>query len=190
MFHSRHCDRDWRFARERFGFDWREMFGRRHHFGGWAAESGRPFDHGELRYILLKLISEKPRHGYELIKAIEEQSGGVYAPSPGVIYPTLTLLEDLNYVAAAQIGNRKQYSITPEGSRFLEDNREFVDEVFRRMADASRGYRRAPGPQILRAFHNLKAALFMRIASGRLTEEQRRAIAAALDRAASEIERT
>ncbi len=66
---------------------------------GLGSQPGRPFDHGELRYILLTLISEKPRHGYELIKAIEERSGGIYTPSPGVVYPTLTMLEEMNYVA-------------------------------------------------------------------------------------------
>ena len=117
---------------------WREFLGRHRHFGGWAGEQpGRPLDHGELRYILLKLIAEKPRHGYELIKEIEERSGGIYTPSPGVVYPTLTLLEEMNYVALAEIGNKKQYSITAEGAKFL-DNREFVDEVMRRMAETNR----------------------------------------------------
>ena len=190
MFHGRHCDRDWRYARERFGFGWRELIGRHRHFGGWAAEPGRPFDHGELRYILLRLIAEKPRHGYELIKAIEEESGGIYTPSPGVIYPTLTLLEELNYVALTEIGNKKQYSITAEGTKFLDDNRELVDEVMSRMAEANRTYSSGPAPQILRAFHNLKAALFLRLGRGRLTAEQVKSIAAVLDRAASEIERS
>ncbi len=190
MFHGRHCDRDWRFARERFGLGWRELLGRHRHFGGWAGEQpGRPFDHGELRYILLKLIAEKPRHGYELIKAIEERSGGIYTPSPGVVYPTLTLLEEMNYVALAEIGNKKQYSITAEGAKFLDDNREFVDEVMGRMAETNRTWSGGPAPQILRAFLNLKAALLLRLGKGRLSEEQVRSIAAVLDRAATEIER-
>jgi DNA-binding PadR family transcriptional regulator len=191
MFHSRHCGQDWRFARERFGMGWRELFGRHRHFGGWAGEQpGRPFDHGELRYILLKLIAEKPRHGYDLIKAIEERSGGIYTPSPGVVYPTLTLLEEMNYVDVAEIGNKKQYSITPAGARFLEDNRELVDEVMRRMAQNNRAWGGGPSPQIVRAFLNLKAALLLRVGKGRLNDEQSRAIAAALDRAALEIERS
>ncbi len=87
------------------------------------------------------------------------------------------------------IGNKKEYSITAEGTKFLDDNREFVDEVMRRMAETNRTWSGGPAPQILRAFLNLKAALLLRLGKGRLTEEQVRSIAAVLDRAATEIER-
>src|ERR1051326_5989369 len=88
-------------------------FGGRHRMrGGWRG--GRVFDHGDLRLLILQLIAEKPRHGYELIKAIEEQLGGSYSPSPGVIYPTLTMLEELGYagLAANQDSGKKLYEIT------------------------------------------------------------------------------
>ena len=78
-------------------------FGGHHRGGGRGGRLGRVFDHGDLRYVLLQLIAEKPRHGYELIKAIEEKFGGTYSPSPGSIYPTLTLLEELGYL---RVGNR------------------------------------------------------------------------------------
>src|ERR1700732_1421526 len=88
--------------------------GRHHTRGGWRG--GRVFDHGDLRLLILQLVAEKPRHGYELIKAIEEQLGGSYSPSPGVIYPTLTMLEELGYatVAAPSDGGKKLYTVTPE----------------------------------------------------------------------------
>src|SRR4029077_2035799 len=107
---------------------------------------GRFFDHGDLRYVLLHLIAEKPRHGYELIKAIEEQFGGAYSPSPGVIYPTLTLLEELGYLHPESAeGTRKLYSITAEGTAFLNANRPLVDAILGRMAEASRAYGGGPG---------------------------------------------
>jgi DNA-binding PadR family transcriptional regulator len=168
---------------------WREFDSRHRHFGGRGLRHGRPFDHGDLRYIILRLIAEKPRHGYEIIKAIEEQLSGMYSPSPGVVYPTLTLLEDLGYVAVAPVGSKKEYTITAEGSTFLDNNRAVVDAVFARMAEASRAYGSGPAPEILRAMHNLQLALSVRLSKGPLTEAQIGAITAALDRAAAEIER-
>jgi len=168
---------------------WREFEGRQRHFGGRGLRHGRPFDHGDLRYIILKLITEKPRHGYEIIKEIEEQLGGMYSPSPGVIYPTLTLLEELGYVAVTPVGSKKQYTITAAGAAFLEHNRAVADAVCARMAEASRAYGSGPAPEILRAMHNLQLALSVRLGKGPLTEAQIGAITAALDRVASEIER-
>src|SRR5215813_5635313 len=114
----------------RGGFGLRgERFGGHHH-GGRGGRMGRVFDHGDLRYVLLQLIADKPRHGYELIKAIEEKFGGMYSPSPGVIYPTLTLLEELGHVRQeAATGTKKLYSITPEGTAHLEANRAAVDAI-------------------------------------------------------------
>ena len=170
--------------RHRRAFD-----GRHRQFGGRGLRHGRPFDHGDLRYIILKLIAAKPRHGYEIIKEIEEQLGGMYSPSPGVVYPTLTLFEELGYVAVTPVGSKKQYTITTQGSAFLEHNRAIVDAVLARMAAASRAYGSGPAPEILRAMHNLQLALSVRLGKGPLTEAQIGAITAALDRAASEIER-
>ena len=87
---------------------------------GRRGRGGRFFDQGDLRLVILALLAEQPRHGYEIIKAIEERLGGAYAPSPGVVYPTLTWLEELGYaeVQSAQ-GNRKLYAITAEGRAFL-----------------------------------------------------------------------
>ena len=113
-------------ARE-FGFH-----GRGRHGMGFAGHMGRRaervFDQGDLRFVILKLISEQPRHGYEIIKAIEEKVGGAYSPSPGVIYPTLTLLEELGYVTVeAAEGGKKLYRVTEAGEAELEEKKAVVD---------------------------------------------------------------
>jgi DNA-binding PadR family transcriptional regulator len=164
-------------------------FGHGHHHGGGGQRLGRFFDHGDLRYVLLGLIAESPRHGYELIKAIEEKFGGMYSPSPGVIYPTLTLLEELGYIRPESAeGTRKQYVVTPEGTAFLATNQAVVDQIFARMAEVTRTYGGGPAPEIRRAMQNLEAALAIRLGRGPLSSEQVRAIAAVLDRAAGEVE--
>ena len=92
--------------------------------GGFGGREGRMFDSGELRLVILALIAEKPRHGYEVIKALGERVGGDYSPSPGVVYPTLTLLEDMGYASASvDAASRKLYAITPEGQAHLDDNK-------------------------------------------------------------------
>ena len=127
-------------------------FGGHHRGGGRGGRLGRVFDHGDLRYVLLQLIAERPRYGYELIKTIEEQFGGMYSPSPGVVYPTLTLLEELGYVRAENAGNTKRlYSVTEEGTNFLTANRALVDAIFARMAEMSRAIGGGPAPEIRRA---------------------------------------
>jgi DNA-binding PadR family transcriptional regulator len=164
-------------------------FGDHRHGGGHGGRLVRFFDHGDLRYVLLGLIAEQPRHGYELIKAIEEKSGGMYSPSPGVIYPTLSLLEELGYIRPDSAeGPRKQFVITPEGATFLAANHAVVDQIFARMAEVSHVYAGGPAPEIRRAMHNLEAALMIRLGHGPLTADQVRAVTAVLDRAASEIE--
>src|SRR6185312_16600854 len=104
---------------------------------GWSGRGRRArrmFDSGELRLVLLKLISEQPRHGYDLIRAIEELTGGRYAPSPGVVYPTLTMLEEMGLIGQAPgEGARKPYQITEAGSAHLEENEEEADELLRRL---------------------------------------------------------
>jgi len=150
---------------------------------------GRFFDRGDLRYVLLHLISEKPRHGYELITAIEEKFGGMYSPSPGVIYPTLTLLEELGYVRSETAsGTKRLYTITDEGRAFLVANQPLVDSILARMAELAQTYGGGPAPEIVRAMQNLKLALNIRLGRGPLTPEQVRAITTALDRVAGEIE--
>ncbi len=151
----------------------------------------RVFDQGDLRYVLLRLIAESPRHGYELIKAIEEKFGGTYSPSPGVIYPTLTLLEELGYIRPESTeGTRKQYVVTPEGTAFLAANQAVVDQIFARMAEIGQAYAGGPAPEICRAMQNLEAALTIRLGRGPLGAEEVRAVTAILDGAAGEVERS
>jgi DNA-binding PadR family transcriptional regulator len=160
-------------------------------FGGRGGRLGRVFDHGDLRYVLLQLIAEKPRHGYELIKAIEEKFDGLYSPSPGVIYPTLTLLEELGHLRPETSGGTKKlYSITEDGAAFLDANRPLVDAIFSRMAEMSRAMGGAPAPEIQRAMHNLDLSLSIRLGRGPLDSGQVRTITEALDRVAGEIERS
>ncbi|HET6229316.1 MAG TPA: PadR family transcriptional regulator [Longimicrobiaceae bacterium] len=104
--------------------------------GGAGPGRGRVFGHGDLKYVILSLLAEKPRHGYEIIKELEERVGGAYSPSPGTVYPTLALLEDLGYAAArTEEGNRKVYEITDEGRRHLAENRSIVDDIFGRVEE-------------------------------------------------------
>lgn len=147
----------------RFGDDDGESRGGR---GGWGGRhggrfGGRMFGHGDLRLVLLALISEQPRHGYELIRVIEEMFDGAYAPSPGVVYPTLTLLEDMGHASVAVgEGGKKQYTITDEGRAWLEENRDAVDAVMARMQAAAKMASRMAAPMAIReAMHTLRHAL-------------------------------
>ena len=101
--------------------------------GGDMMRAGRMLAQGDLRLLALALIAEQPRHGYEIIKVLEEKTSGWYAPSPGIVYPTLTYLEEANYVTAQADGAKKLYTITHEGRAYLEENRAFVDAVLERL---------------------------------------------------------
>jgi DNA-binding PadR family transcriptional regulator len=181
--HIHGCD-ERRFARG-FGRRFAGAYGRH------GLRAGRFFDRGDLRYVLLHLISEKPRHGYELITAIEEKFGGMYSPSPGIVYPTLTLLEELGYVQSETAGGTKRlYAITDAGRAFLDANRALVDSILSRMAELGQAYGGGPAPEIVRAMQNLRLALSIRLGRGPLDRDQVRAITAALDRVAGEIERS
>ncbi len=182
-----------RFARGEQGLDGpHASHGRPASGGGRRQGLGRFFAHGDLRLVILHQIAGKPRHGYELIKAIEERVGGAYSPSPGVVYPTLTMLEDLGYVTAStgDGGPKKLHAITPEGQAYLDANRPAVEALLARMDAAGSAHVGGPAPQVLRATENLKLALRLRLARGPLTEEQANAVAAALDAAAVSVERS
>ena len=137
MFGTRHCGprdelwaggRGWR--RRHGGFGW----GGRHGMGGGdMIRAGRMLATGDLRLIALALIAEQPRHGYEIIKVLEDKTDGWYSPSPGIVYPTLTYLEEAGHVTAQSEGAKKLYTITEEGRAHLEENRSFVDAVLERL---------------------------------------------------------
>jgi len=184
--HSHH-NHDRRFARREHRHDDPLLGQGRHERSG---RLGRFFAHGDLRLIILHLIAEKPRHGYEIIKAIEDQVGGAYSPSPGVIYPTLTHLEELGHVTvSAGDGAKKLHAITPEGTSYLDAHRPMLEALVARMQEANRVHGGGPAPQILRAMENLRLALRLRLARGPLSEAQVNAVAAAIDAAATGVER-
>jgi DNA-binding PadR family transcriptional regulator len=102
--------------------------------GGEMMRAGRMLAQGDLRLIALALIAEQPRYGYEIIKLLEDKTAGWYSPSPGIVYPTLTYLEEADYVTVQAEGAKKLYTITDAGRTYLEENRAFVDAVLERLA--------------------------------------------------------
>jgi DNA-binding PadR family transcriptional regulator len=92
----------------------------------------------DLQVIILALLEEKPRHGYEIIKALEEHSSGIYTPSPGVVYPALTYLEEMQYAVSETGGNKKLYSITESGKEHLAKNRDTADEMLEQLSRLGR----------------------------------------------------
>ncbi len=141
----------------------REDLGR--HLGrgqfGRGGGGGRIFGPGDLRLVLLAMIEEKPRHGYELIKDLEQKFGGAYAPSPGSVYPTLTLLEELGHLrAATSEGTKRLFEITEEGGRYLRENEAALRSALSRMEMAASAVSgEAPPADLHHAMHTLKASL-------------------------------
>ena len=148
------------------------------------------FEGGELRLVLLKLIADEPRHGYELIKAIEEMTGGDYAPSPGIVYPTLTMLEDMGLIAEKKSKDSKKiFEATEEGRAHLEENADEVEELIERLEGHGSHRRRSQRPEIGRAVGNLMTALSNRVAHEGWNEELLHEVIDILDEAAQRIER-
>jgi DNA-binding PadR family transcriptional regulator len=186
------------------GRHWRRGFGRfaggftgGMGMGGRAFRAGRRLAAGDLQLVLLALLAEKPSHGYELIKALEERSGGFYAPSPGMVYPALTWLEEVGYASVAAEGSKKLYSITDAGREYLKENQDAADvmlgqlerfgskmgrvrEIFEGFDEADEG----DSQEIHAARRNLKRALREK---RDVTAEEKRRIAAILNAAAAEI---
>ena len=178
---------------------------RPHHGGGLFDEGGRGgrggreggrgprmFEQGSLRLVILHLLQDKSRHGYEVIKAIEQLVGGDYSPSPGVIYPTLTLLEEMGYTAVeAENGGKKLYRVTAEGVDFLDQNKEALEHVLKRLELKQRASGAGTDtPELRRSIQNFKMALHTRLAKGELDQQQLHAIIDIIDRAAVAVERT
>src|SRR6202453_338873 len=147
-----------------------EFGGWRHGFRGSRGGAMRFFGAGDLRYVILQLIAEKPSHGYEIIKSIQERLGGTYAPSPGVVYPMLTMLEEMGHATVVTDGARKLYTITEEGSKALSENKAVVDAIYARMDQARKEQGGDRSPQIERAIENFRMALRMK--KGPLSTEQ------------------
>lgn len=167
-------------------------FGRGDHFGGrgrGGPRIGRLLEHGDLRFVILALLKDKPSHGYELIRALEERTGGSYRPSPGVIYPTLSLLEDEGFARPTGAeGGRKAFEITEAGLEALERNKPAVDAVFARLDEAAESSPRS-SPRVARAMQNLAMAVRLKLSGEKPTDAQVDAIVAAIDDAVAKIEK-
>ncbi|WP_112151676.1 PadR family transcriptional regulator [Rahnella aceris] len=183
--------RDGRHRGEDRGEEGREHRGRGEGRRGGRGERGvhRLFEHGDLRRVLLALVAKKPSHGYELIKAIEEASSGLYVPSPGVIYPTLTLLEEQDFLEPVATGNgRKSYQITEAGKVELAQHQAVVDVIFARLAGAQRPRENNLAEGIHESMHRLRHALRGNMMRADLTPEQVVRVSAILQQAAESLE--
>ncbi len=161
-----------------------QMHSHGHHHGGGRERGPKMFDAGAMRYVVLHLIADKPRHGYELIKEIEQLAGGGYAPSPGAIYPLLALLLDLGHIDSSADGNKKLHTITAEGLAFLEANRAMVDAVLARLGQSEEGGRGT----LRNAMHALKVAVIEQARRGAHEPTRTAQIVAILQRAMHDIE--
>ena len=169
------------------------FFGPGHGWGygrgrGFDPRRGRMFEKGDLKYVILDLLAEKPSHGYEVIKALEERFRGLYSPSPGSVYPTLQLLEDQGYVTVTPQDGKKVYEVTDEGRGFLEENRRSVDKIWGRVEG---GW----DPQVASGLHEMRheimglGQLFGRaMHEGRIDQEKLQRIRTIISGAAREIE--
>jgi DNA-binding PadR family transcriptional regulator len=106
----------------------------------WGGPRGRRrrqwFESGDMKYVILKLLKDKPRHGYEVMKELEERMHGCYTPSPGTVYPTLQWLEDEGLVASQDVDGKKVYEITAAGLAFLDEHQDVVEDIFERVREA------------------------------------------------------
>lgn len=159
--------------------------------GGRGGPRGRRmFDSGELRLVLLKLIADEPRHGYDLIRQVEELTGGAYAPSPGVVYPTLTLLDDMGLIEARQAeGAKKLFALTEAGTAHLAENAAQVEALIARLADVGAERARTDSASVRRAMGNLREVLIHRLRHEEVAKETLYEIVALIDEAVQKIER-
>jgi DNA-binding PadR family transcriptional regulator len=157
---------------------------------GRPEHSGRIFGHGEMRLVILQLLGENAAHGYELIKSIEERLDGAYAPSPGLIYPTLTQLEEAGYLSSeAGEDSKRSYSITEAGREYLKFSKNKVDHIFERMAHVASCQRKANSPELSAAMDKLKQALRGKTTQKEFNSAQARSMAEIIEQAAGAIEK-
>lgn len=160
--------------------------GGRHGRGGGRRQ--RFFGHGELRLVILDILSRDDSHGYELIKAIENLTQGNCTPSPGVIYPTLDFLQEQSLITIREEeGGKKQIALTEQGAQWLEENREQVEMIEERIKARCVGAALRQNPQMKRALDNFKAVLDLRVNQSDITDAQIKKIIAVIDRAAFDI---
>jgi DNA-binding PadR family transcriptional regulator len=155
---------------------------------GFDPRRGRVFGKGDLKYVILDLLKDEPAHGYEVMRALEGRFRGFYSPSPGSVYPTLQMLEDLGYVVSTQRDGKKVYEITNEGRRFLEENKRSVEDIWSRVGG---GWDPEVGAELHEIKHDLMGLgrIFGReMHEGRLDREKLRRIREIISGAAREIE--
>jgi DNA-binding PadR family transcriptional regulator len=165
------------------------MFGGRREgrFGGGQRE--RMFDGGELQLVILELLAAKPSYGYELIKSLEERLAGAYSPSPGVVYPTLTLLEERGFATSASEGGKKVFTITDAGHEELAASADRLADINARLEQSGERFGRGRSPEIMKAFMNLRDAMQSKMVRGKLTRDQIAKVAAAINTAAETIDK-
>ena len=151
----------------------------------------RLLEPGDLRLVMLELLRTHARYGYDIIKAIAELAGGEYSPSAGVIYPTLAALQQTGHATVAQdSAGKKHYAITPQGTAFLESQRDALLRAHARLASAASVADARRAPQLQRSMLNFNTALNLRLSRGPLQPDELRRLAEAIDRAAIDIERS
>ena len=141
----------------------------RHRGGPFRGRGRRMFDSGALRLVVLGLIAEEPRHGYDIIKALEDRFQGLYSPSPGAIYPMLQMMEEADLVVSETQGNKRLYSITQEGRAWLEDNQAELDRINEQLEEAAGDMQ---GVALGEAIRELRRTLYRKVRGGELSAEQ------------------
>lgn len=156
---------------------------------GGPFRGGRMFEQGDLKYVILQMLAEKPRHGYEIIKELEERFAGSYAPSAGTVYPTLSLLEDMGYASVTlEEGGKKVYAITDAGRQYLEENKGAVDDIFERIAEFGASFLSDGMRDINRAMGSVGKATYASASSYFRDAEKVKQVKEVLERAAKEID--
>jgi DNA-binding PadR family transcriptional regulator len=147
------------------------------------------FESGEVKFVVLRLLKEKPMHGYEVMRALEERMAGCYTPSAGTVYPTLQLLEDEGYVRAVDSDGKKVYHITPEGEKYLEQHRDLLDEILDRVRETVRDFTGGGVGEVQQAFARLAGVTFRRAWRRGPDDPTLKLVAEILRKAAADIER-
>jgi len=155
----------------------------------WRGRAARLFEQGDLKYVILRLLEEKPRHGYEIIKELESRFGGSYAPSPGTVYPTLTMLEDIGFARVVpEESGKKIYEITEEGRKHLAEHSGTVNDIFERIARFVEGFTDTPMTELNQSFQRLARATYKTATSHLSDKEKVERIRDIIRKAAEEVE--
>lgn len=176
-----------------------------HGFGAWAAccgpgfavfgqrpgrrgRRGRVFGRGDLKYVILGLLNDRPMHGYEVMRALEEESGGCYTASPGSVYPTLQMLEDRGWVVSDQEDGKRVYRITDEGLAFLDESKDKVEDIQDRIAEFVESFTGAPMRDLTKSFVRFAQASFENAMHSSGDDDRLARLKEILDRATREME--